>query len=644
MAQPSAPGRDLLAGEGPQRLLLVELANTDRYSQYRAELFPFLFGHARERGLAVRWIRFGFRPEDQPDNPYVVRLTEPEMERLLAACDLFEPTHALFNERLHPPQVEGLRGRRSAMALAFVADRPDLPPRIDGWHRWLGLPPGARGATVDRAPPAYRAEPFNALAEEIDPLIRVVAGPICRYARPLRRNPWYADLDLDRAIHRAGCAFCGSPAERATRLATPALDLALRQVEAARRDLPELERLDVLIESAGVFRRLDPFLAGVLDRDLAPCTLMFSCRVDELLEAAPALDRRLPELGARGHAVWIENIGVENFSEPENARLNKGISLAQVRAVLGHLRRWERAHPRTFAFFEPGGFGFITFTPWTTLGDLEVNLASMRELDLPLTPLFLCSRLILLPGRPIVELTRRQGLLAPAFDDRAVAAMVGGGCLTSPDDREIPWRFADARVAALYSLLIRLFSPDCPEDELRDRARSALRPGAPGGASVDELVEALIRAARALDHPSPGAILSRIEPRASGRRRPGVSPTGWPESPIGGTGESVTERRELRLLARALGGLSRRSPEALAGYEATALRWCRHGEARALEVTFERGPDRLAFLIAPAGVYPDPAARTRGRCLVFRRDTPVDSPDKRLTLATLARVVGRLFD
>ena len=53
---------------------------------------------------------------------------------------------------------------------------------------------------------------------------------------------------------------------------------------------------------------------------------------------------------------------------------------------------------------EHGGLGHITFTPWTTLEDLEQNFAAMDRMGLEYGALFLGSRALLRPGTPLALL------------------------------------------------------------------------------------------------------------------------------------------------------------------------------------------------------------------------------------------------
>ena len=71
------------------RLLLVEFLSTDRFAQYRSDLYPFTSGWARGHGLALRWVCFGYDPDAQPNNPHVVELPGPDRQRLARLISRF---------------------------------------------------------------------------------------------------------------------------------------------------------------------------------------------------------------------------------------------------------------------------------------------------------------------------------------------------------------------------------------------------------------------------------------------------------------------------------------------------------------------------------------------------------------------------
>ena len=144
--------------------------------------------------------------------------------------------------------------------------------------------------------------------------------------------------------------------------------------------------------------------------------------------------------------------------------MNKGVTSEEIDEAFALLAELGRDHPESFAFEEYGGFGFITFTPWTTLDDLEINLSHARRLGVEEKSFFLRSRLQLQPGRPITILAEHDGLLAStdAPGDHAFFS----GCIRFADRGELPWRFANPVVGAIYAVARRLApNEDIPDDD-----------------------------------------------------------------------------------------------------------------------------------------------------------------------------------
>lgn len=171
-----------------------------------------------------------------------------------------------------------------------------------------------------------------------------------------------------------------------------------------------------------------------------------SVRPEHALEARSDIEEAL---GGRFPApIELSFVGPENFSQGELERLHKGASVAQI----------ERAHELARAFAEryPGRLRatpsdqLVLFTPWTTLEDLRVNASVLRR------PGFeryrgpaLVSRLRLEPGTPLHEFARGDGLLADGAAARAAGEVRG-----HRDEDGAPWRFRDAKVAAVYQTLL----------------------------------------------------------------------------------------------------------------------------------------------------------------------------------------------
>jgi hypothetical protein len=477
----------------PDRLVLVETQHDDVRRHHRVELFPFILGLARQLGWHAEWwvvaVPVGFM---HVGGRYVFDLP-PDGRRLLReALGAAAPDVALFHDRPAPGLLADLQPASPATRFLDLTRlrRDPGPGHVPLPAAALPRAPGCVDATLtvaeivgflegdeprvggsggvlllDAASPTFdrRLLGDGPPTGQRQPPTRLALMAHCAYRRPVRHNPAYRGLGSTAVAQHLGCAFCDAPHADGPRFATAPVELALRQIEAHQRAVttagPQAEPLEYLFEDTPLSDDLPGFLAAVLERELLPSTFTTMTRVDVLLGMRDSLDGLLPRLTAAGHRLRILSIGAESFSAAENARFNKGLDAAQIWACHGMIRDLEARFPGTFACPDLGYFATILFTPWTTPADLSENVAAARTLGAPWLNRAIGSRLQLWEGLPITDLARRDGLAvdAPAGSVAEVEAI----CHSSPDQREVPWRFADPRTALLHRVLIRLEPIPC---------------------------------------------------------------------------------------------------------------------------------------------------------------------------------------
>ena len=453
------------------RVLLMEVIPDDPLRHYRAETFPFIAGLLEAAGVAVAWAGLGV----PLDMSFDYRLSDEDEAAVLAEVRAARATHLVTNEHVVDDQWDRLQDACPGTRFVFrerstlvdlreflVEDLgvPALPPELleDDW--------------LDRVTPRYRRRPANPMAGTLEPCVQILAGPRCTYTSPLAENPAYAGVDLDGC--HDGCAFCG-------RSWTPYavssfMDFAVAQVLQADRDLepgPGPLRLDIL--SAAVWRELEPFVERLYAAGVRPFHLYISARLDAVVAAAETVDRLLPRFAARGDGLTLYTSGVENFSEAENQRLNKGLTLDTIAAGTARIQRWYDAWPETFGSTAYRGLSTILFTPWTTLADVRTNLEHFASNPLIPASARLGSRLLLFPGRPVTRLAAKDGLIIDGVEDHQGTA----GSKIQWDQEELPWRFRHPEVATLARFARRVseyggIPAEDPERRLLERWISTL--------------------------------------------------------------------------------------------------------------------------------------------------------------------------
>jgi hypothetical protein len=640
--------------------LLVEFLFDDPYGRDKSEVFPFLLGQARALGLEAAWLFAGIYSRDTSGHldKHTVRLAPAETRALLEAIGAFGPSHVVFSEAID----DELQGRLAETVPAVepipIWNDPDVRSLYcpaDWLPRRLGLPTaGWEGRYLaDAVEPRYEnrlIQPPPGHAEPARPYIAVIGGPVCLYGRKLARNPYYADLELPGGLADIGCAFCRKR-ELHYRLRTPPIDLALRQCRAAAATARRFSADTYLIRAARVALCFGDFVQAVLDCGLPPSRFLFSYRVDELLRVAEQINAQLPGLARAGHRVRIYNPGIENFSPRENERFNKGITPEQVDRAVEHIRRWAQSYPDTFSF---ESFGMILYTPWTTLGDVEINYRRLRRFTFPEIGMEwrrLRSKLQILPETAIARLADRHGALVDSFDG---FFFWDGRCLGDPRQRELPWRFLDPRVAGYYELVWRLTSaqePGCrPADPLAEQVLGLFDSRPDRWPHVlDFLLDALAAAAEDPPAPGPADLLERLR-RALPPPPPPPEPVRDTRAPCADPDPTSVRQANTRLerlleaeaprlralLKRLLA--SPRSP--LPGWRLYAFEPHPWDGAYTLTLELRRAADRLELRLVTSDV-PGPAFVEHGPLkLWFTEATPLDTPEKEEGVRRLARLLG----
>ncbi len=449
------------------RLALLEVINTDRYSIYRSENFPWYQALVRAKGDVAQRFFLGldYHPIVALEDRFIFGVEGADADKLIQSLVSFAPTHVILNERLAAPLWKEIRESLPNTSFEMMDEAGQKAMLIPDWLG-ITLPEGTVPAILDDViVPDYSGEPVNDLAKTIRPFLPLLVGPPCAHMLPLASNSFFGSIDFSDFKSPWGCSFCSGHRALEFLHKRDPVELALEQIHSAARTAnPEVNDLAFLVRGTNLLPRLhrlfsrlreetqsapNPGSQATLPAELRPVELFLSNRLDELLAAAPLLEQALTLAQQDGHKVHLWNMGIENLSEVENHRFNKGLSLATIREGVRVLFDLQARFPRAFHF---DGFGFILYTPWTTFEDLRTNVRLFRELGLPHGEHALGTVLQLLPGRAITRLAEADGLTCGQFGDWPADS----GCVTSWDAKEIPWKFRDPRVGLVCSVTRRI--------------------------------------------------------------------------------------------------------------------------------------------------------------------------------------------
>jgi hypothetical protein len=396
--------------------------------------------------------------ERVPSRPLMVALRAALPSQVLVAC---QGEHRL----LAPPADYECRGELRRAVVALV--------------QWLrgeraAAPPGTRRRVGD----AFEAvEPAERLSEEALPyapnLRPVIVGEApaglgtfsilgnagCPYQADARENPVYAGVRMPEDMGR-GCAFCTTGNRYEHRAVEATAASVLEQLRYVRREAPERDRL--VLKDQSPFAWLPEVVERIGAEGLGPLTLLLETRVDWMVRNAMRFERALERAVDARVRLAPYLIGIESFSQAELDRFNKGMKAEDNIAFLESVDRWEAQWPESLDLSQ-ASFGFVLFTPWTTMEDLAINHAAMVRTGLDrFRGSVLLSRARLYPDTALYWLAKRDGLLADTWEHEGEDNARRYGYFPGH-----PWRFRDARVARFSALSIELSEAMGSRDQRR---------------------------------------------------------------------------------------------------------------------------------------------------------------------------------
>jgi len=456
------------------RAFVIEFVPVDR--PQRNVIIPYLVGMARSLGVEVAWLRYGVpAAERHRSGLRGVTLPNDLTPRLVSRLAEAPGAPVVFS---HAPSRAFLAAvaAGSTRRTALAAERKEAEETLgieriaDDTGHWLdllGLSPAedAPESIFQAATPDFSFTAGNREAEEIPVLPCLVFDDPCDYRRPVAANPLYEGVDLSDCPAPVGCSFCAIPtaAPRVRGFSRRHAARQLRALDATWSPRSRPQNVRLIGDSA--LRNADTVFELIEEEETGAANWEFDARADTVLRAEDVLRDALDRCTGSGHRIHLSLVGIESFSQAELSRFNKGVTPAQNLAALELLLRLEEEHPAKFRFRGHGGVSMILFTPWTSLEDLQVTLATVRNATIEgLSGKLLTSRLRLTEGLPITRLARRDGLLVegyrdPVFDTASLNLY----------EAELPWRFQDPAVEDACSVLVRL-----PQRE--DLAKDPLSP------------------------------------------------------------------------------------------------------------------------------------------------------------------------
>jgi len=272
----------------------------------------------------------------------------------------------------------------------------------------------------------------------------------CPFSADVRRNPAFEGVNLAaEGITLRGCAFCPMGADYIALPAAQTVAVHLDQVQWYQQHLESLD--EIVLRDQHAIRYLPELIGGAIERGMAPFGILVPGRGDAILRHGEQMEEAARLAADTGFWFTIYLVGFESFSQPQLDLYNKGVTVAQYAEALERMRALQVQFPDAFVMTAYAASSFILFNPWTTLEDLDANVAFCRDHAVhTLARGLSTTRLRLYPNLPLYWKADNDGLL------RHVDPPADRGAAWSGYSAEAAWAYADGRIAVVEALTRRL--------------------------------------------------------------------------------------------------------------------------------------------------------------------------------------------
>lgn len=415
------------------RILLIEFVVVDRF--HCGIHIPYINGDLKRRGFKTVYLRAGLLSKDALTKENRVNLDEETEENIIQELARHEDAVILFS---HLPSNRFIRRVGGfTKDIYFVETFDNNSPNVGEFYRRYLIDE----RSLFTGTPDFSFYNINKLSWQFRPLPHLILFNECNYKRSLGTNPAYSDVNLPDGVKGVGCTFCVNP-----------------NIFHKEKFDPEKIRDHILSALTttpwGTFRRrlriigeliiyhIDSFIDILLREGIDETDLLFNCRVDNFIKNRERIESALRALLRTKNRLYLALVGIENFSNEELQRYNKGFYNYDIFKFLSVVFELKNRYPKCFDFSEYGGFSLILFNPFTRLEDLRLNYHIIKYLSIEnLCGKLFTSRIRLYEGLPFYHLVKDAGLIVNHYKESGLDT-----ARWNFYKREIPWRYKDKRV------------------------------------------------------------------------------------------------------------------------------------------------------------------------------------------------------
>lgn len=391
------------------RIILVEFVVVDRF--HCGIQIPYINGFLKIRGIDTIYLRSGLVAKGALDSKNRVRIDDESRNAILKYITENKAECIVFS---HQPQEFFINGiKKYNKHVYWIETFDDSEPNISEFYQRFGIDV----RTLMENIPYFGFININRLAREFRPLPHLILFNECNYRKPIKTNIFYKDINLPDCVKKNGCTFCINPEN--SRRERFDEDKIREHILSAIDTTPwDGFRKRLRIVGEIIVHNIDRFFDIILKNSIDDTDFLFNFRVDNFIKNKDKIEKVLKLLLGTKNRFYLALVGIENFSNIELERYNKGFKNYDIFRFLSIIFELKHKYSNHFDYSEYGGFSLILFNPFTRIEDLRLNYHLIKYLGIEnLCGKLFTSRIRLYKELPIYHLAKKAGLITDKYVD-----------------------------------------------------------------------------------------------------------------------------------------------------------------------------------------------------------------------------------
>ncbi len=423
------------------RVVLIEFVIVDRF--HCGIGIPYINGILKRRGIKTIYLRVGLLAKSALDFQNRVRIDKEGKDNIIEILKKSKKLDLLFS---HLPSEDFIRNiKRYTDGIYFIESFDGSKANINEFYKRYNIDE----RYLFNESPDFSFSNINNLAKNFRPLPHLILYDECNYKRSVKSNCFYRNINLSNLCKIRGCSFCINP--DINKIDQWNNERVGKHILAAIKTTPWRDfrkRLRIIGEI--VINRIDEFFDIILSEKINNTDFLFNFRVDNFIRNRHKIKEALKRISKTDNRLYLALTGIENFSNVELERYNKGIRNYDIFRFLSIIFQLKYNYPHHFDYSEYGGFSLILFNPFTRIEDLRLNYHLIKYLNIEqLCGKLFTSRIRLYKELPFFYLAKKSDLIANKYKEK-----IFDTASQNFYKKEIPWKYKDRRVEDFNKFLL----------------------------------------------------------------------------------------------------------------------------------------------------------------------------------------------